>query len=46
MVKDLIKFVGLCLALENENTVLSNKREEIERINEMMNKIANDKKAA
>lgn len=46
MVKDLIKFVGLCLALENENAVLSNKREEIDRINEMMDKIANDKKAA
>lgn len=48
MVKDLIKFVGLCLAIENNETMMS-KSEEILRLNEMMDKITDKnetKKAA
>ena len=43
MVKDLIKFVGLCLAIENNNNAMVSSTEEILTLNKMMDKITADK---
>ena len=42
MVKDLIKFVGLCLAIENNNAMVSS-TEEILTLNKLMDEITADK---
>ncbi|MBS6628446.1 MAG: hypothetical protein KH282_05130 [Clostridiales bacterium] len=43
MVKDLIKFVGLCLAIENNNNAMVSSTEEILTLNKLMDEITADK---